>query len=251
MKFPKRFCLPSFRPPQRASFRSGTGLARRAAAFSLIEVMAVMGIITLMAGVAVPAVKGLTGANTVNAGAAKLSGLLTLARNEAIARHTIVRFVVATTWAGQESDGNLRRVSLWAWQAESGQYLPLTKWEELPVGLVLETGVPAYVASASYAQNDAATVRGSCVLADSFATEASFPATTSSGNISTRFIEFTPSGSARIPGSSDRQAIFVAAEGFADVGNHITHTAQANGQSVNWAQLNVDTLTGRTRVYRP
>jgi prepilin-type N-terminal cleavage/methylation domain-containing protein len=251
MKLFHRFCL----VPLRRSLRLPSGLlagaGHRAAAFSLIELMAVMSIITLVAGFTVPAVQGLTGGNTVDAGAAKLGGLLTLARNEAIARHTIVRFVVATGWDGPQADGNLRRVSLWAWQAESGQYLPLTKWEELPVGLVLETGIPDYVAAASYAQNDAATVRGSCVLADSFADQASFPAAAIQGASSTRYIEFTPAGSARIPGSTERQAIFVAAQGYADAGNHITHTAQSKGRPANWTQLNVDTLTGRTHYYRP
>ncbi|MEI9898640.1 MAG: GspH/FimT family pseudopilin [Chthoniobacter sp.] len=219
--------------------------------FSLVEIMAVMAVITMVAGFVVPALKGLVGGNTVDSGAAQLSGLLNLARSEAIAQHTLVRFVVATESAAGQTDGSLRRVSLWAWQADIGQYRPITKWEELPVGLIIEKGIPDYVRSASYAQNDASTVRGSCVLDDSFSAEATFSADTGFGAISTRFIEFTPSGSARIPGSSDRRAIFVATQGFADATNQITHTAQVGGHAANWAQLNVDTLTGRTHIYRP
>jgi prepilin-type N-terminal cleavage/methylation domain-containing protein len=236
-----RFPVHLFRRPRPASRRAG---------FSLIELMTVMAIISVVAGFVVPSVKGITGGNAVNTGAVKLAGMLNLARSEAIARHTIVRFAVATDWPNQSEEGNLRRVSLWAWQAESGRYLPLTKWEELPVGLVLEKGVPDYVRTATYAQNDAATVRGSSVLAEGSASEAGFTAETNLGNIPTRFIEFLPSGSARIPGSSDRQAIFVAAQGFM-TGNQITHTAQAGDRATNWAQVNVDTLTGRTHVYRP
>lgn len=236
MRYPFRF----FRRPASASRRAG---------FSLIELMAVMTVISLVAGFVVPSVKGIVGGSTVDVGANKLAGLLNLARSEAIAQHTIVRFVVATDWPNASEEGKLRRVSLWAWQADSGRYLPLTKWEELPTGLVLEKGVPDYVRTATYAQNDAATVRGSSVLEEA-GTDASFTAETGLGNIPTRFIEFLPSGSARIPGSTDRQAIFVAAQGFL-TGDQITHTAQSNGRTANWAQVNVDTLTGRAHVYRP
>jgi len=237
----------SFRPR-----RSRAAVSPRRAAFSLIELMSVMAVITMVAGFVVPSLKGLVGGNTVDTGASKLAGLLNLARSEAIAQHTIVRFVVATSWPGQNSDGSLRRVSLWAWQPDSGRYLAISNWEELPTGLLLEKGVPDYVRTASYAQADAATVRGSSVLADDFSSDATFTAETSLGNITTKFIEFLPSGSARIPGSSDRQAIFVATQGYvADASNHITHTAQVNGHAANWAQVNVDTLTGRAHVYRP
>lgn len=224
------------------------------AAFTLIEMVAVMAIITVVAGVTMPALKGITGANSVDTGAATLSGMLNLARSQAIAQHTVVRFVVATGWSGQDAQADLRRVSLWSWQPETGRYWQMTKWEELPVGLILEPGVPNYVNAAQYAQNDASTVRGSCVLADDahdFAANAAFPADTNFGIISTRYIEFLPTGAARIPGSSDRQAIFVAAEGYTDASLQITHTAQTGGHPANWAQVNVDTLTGRSYVYRP
>ena len=102
--------------------------------------VAVMAVMTVVAGFTMPALKGITGGNSVDTGAATLSGMLNLARSQAIAQHTVVRFVVATGWNGLESQANLRRVSLWSWQAETGRYWQMTKWEELPVGLVLETG---------------------------------------------------------------------------------------------------------------
>ena len=220
-------------------------------AFSLIELMAVMAIVSVVAGISVPAVKGITGGNLVDASASKISGLLSLARSEAIAQHTIVRFVVATDWSGQEQGANFRKMSLWAWRAESESFVPLTNWEELPVGMILEGQLPAYVRGASYAVNDASTVRGSCVFDEAFATSAEFPAGNGRENISSRFIEFLPSGAARIPSSAERRAIFVATQGFANTGQPVTYTAQSDGQPTNWAQVNVDTLTGRVHVYRP
>ena len=213
--------------------------------------MAVMAIISLVAGFVTPALKGIVNGSTLDSGASRLAGLLNLARNEAIAQHTIVRFAVATAWPDATAGGALRRVSLWALDPESGRYLQIGKWEDLPVGIVLEKEIPDYVRTAAYAQNDASTVRGSSVLTDEISADTSFNAESSLGTIPTRCIEFLPNGSARIPGSADRQAIFVATNGFADTGNRITHTAQANGHAANWAQLNVDTLTGRTHIYRP
>jgi prepilin-type N-terminal cleavage/methylation domain-containing protein len=248
-----------FRPSPSASARG----------FSLIEMLAVMTIMSLVAGFTLPALKGITGGNSVSAGAAQLSDLLSLARSQAIAQHTIVRFVVATEWNGSEAQANLRRASLWAWQPLSltntastssdsptptGFWKPITTWQELPEGVVLEPGLPQYVLNSSYASEDASTVRGSCVLGNDthdFADNASFSAPTTSGVISTRFIEFLPTGAANIPGSSDRQAIFVAAQGYTGAGSQITYTAQSHGQPTNWAQVNVDTLTGHVHVYRP
>jgi prepilin-type N-terminal cleavage/methylation domain-containing protein len=223
---------------------------RRRAAFSLIELMSVVTIITILAGVSVPAFKGVTGGNALETGAAKLSGLLTLARSEAIAQHTIVRFVVATEWSGKETDANYRRMSLWAWRDDTARYEQLTNWEELPLGVVVERELPAYVQASSYASADASTVRGSCVL-DELSASAAFTMETSQGQIGGRFIEFLPSGGARIPDSIERRAIFIATQGFANPGGRLTYTSQTNGRPNNWAQVNVDTLTGRVHVYRP
>jgi prepilin-type N-terminal cleavage/methylation domain-containing protein len=224
--------------------------ARRHAAFSLIELMSVVTIITIIAGVSVPAFKGVTGANALETGAAKFSGLLTLARSEAIAQHTIVRFVIATDWSGKETDANYRRMSLWAWRDDTARYEQFTPWEELPVGIIVERELPAYVQASTYASADASTVRGSCVL-DELSTSAAFSMDTNQGQIAGRFIEFLPSGGARIPDSSERRAIFIATQGYANPGGRLTYTSQSNGRPTNWAQVNVDTLTGRVHVYRP
>lgn len=212
--------------------------------------MSVVTIITVLAGVSVPAFKGVTGGNALDAGASKLSGLLTLARSEAIAQHTIVRFVVATEWSGKDADANYRRMSLWAWRDDTARYEQLTNWEELPLGIIVERELPAYVQASSYASADASTVRGSCVL-DELSASAAFTMETTQGQVAGRFIEFLPSGGARIPDSSERRAIFIATQGFANPGGRITYTSQSNARPNNWAQVNVDTLTGRVHVYRP
>ena len=166
------------------AFRASTS-----AAFSMIELMGVMAVITVLAGVSVPAMKGVNGGNSVEAGASKISGLLTLARNESIAQHTIFRFVVATDWAGKGgADSNLRKMSLWIWRSESASYEPLTKWEELPLGVIMEKTIPAYVLDSQYAREDKSTTRGSCVFDDGFAQTATFAAVTTTEPISGLFV---------------------------------------------------------------
>lgn len=247
-----KFILSLFtaRRPSRAASSSFRRQARRRAAFSLIELMSVVTIITIIAGVSVPAFKGVTGGNALETGAAKLSGLLTLARSEAIAQHTIVRFVVATDWSGKETDANYRRMSLWAWRDDTSRYEQFTAWEELPLGVIVERELPTYVQASAYASADASTVRGSCVL-DELSASAAITMDTTQGQIGGRFIEFLPSGGARIPDSGERRAIFIATQGYANPGGRITYTSQSHGRPTNWAQVNVDTLTGRVHVYRP
>jgi prepilin-type N-terminal cleavage/methylation domain-containing protein len=230
---------------------SAASASRRRAAFSLVEMTTVMAVITVIAGIAFPAVKGITGANAMDVGAGKLGSLMTLARSEAIARHTIVRFVVATDWPGRGSDASFRRMSLWSWQPDTATYGQLTNWDELPDGVIIERTLPDYIRGASYAAADATTVRGSYILDESQSADASLTVDTGDGPITGRFIEFLPSGAARIPGSPDRRAIFVATQGFGNSDKHIVYTSQSNNRPANWAQVNVDALTGRVHIYRP
>lgn len=246
----------TFTSLQPASRPAGRGARFRfARAFSLIELLTVVSVISVLAGLGVPAIKGLTGANGLNTGARKIADWINVARSEAISRHTRVRFAVAREWKASEGreDGSLRKISLWAWDGELERYMPLTKWEELPEGVVVEPVLPDYIERAAYAQDDRSSVRGDYVLDERF-DEAEFDAGTGSEQVAARFIEFLPSGSMRIPGGVARQAIFVATQGFTNPDGSLTYTTRA-GSAINgpatWAQINVDSLTGRIRVYRP
>lgn len=219
-------------------------------AFSLVEVLAVLAVVTVITGLSVPALNGINGGNTLNTATAKLAGLMTVARSEAISRHTVVRFVVTREWPGKQN-ANLRRVSLWAWDSEIEQYVPLTPWEDLPDGVILEPSVPQYVRIASYAKDDRSSVQGNCVLDPHFVDRAEFNAGTTDQPIDARYVEFTPAGNVRIPDGDARNAIFVATNGFANEDGSIRYSRSVDDRPANWAQLNIDTLTGRVRVYQP
>lgn len=212
--------------------------------------LAVMTIMTLLGGLTVPALKGLTSSDALSTGASKFAGLLNLARSEAIARHTVVRVMIAQDWSGQ-TDANQRKISLWAWDNELEHYLPLTAWEALPTGVIVEPQLPSYIQSATYAQADASSVRGDNIFESQFAASAAFDASGASDHITARFVEFSPAGTARVPGGTARQAIFVATQGYANADGSLVYTDRAGTRPANWAQVNVDTLTGRVRVYQP
>ena len=224
-------------------------ISRLRRAFSLVEVLTVVSIISLVAGFSAPALHGLTSANNVQTGARLMAGWLDVARSEAIARHTLVRFVVAQEWSGK-AQANLRKVSLWAWEPDAERFFPFTAWQELPVGVVLEPTLPDYLSSAPYAQDDRSSIRGDYVL-DENGTGSDFDTGPGEQPAKTAYLEFTAAGNARMPAGTARQAIFVLTPGAVNADGSLTRTSNAGGHAANWAQINVDRLTGRVRVYQP
>jgi prepilin-type N-terminal cleavage/methylation domain-containing protein len=230
-----------------------TGVSARSAvrkAFSLVEMLAVLAVVTVITGLSVPALNGVNGGNTLNTATVKLADLMTVARSEAISRNTIVRFVITRDWTNKPG-ANLRRVSLWGWDGEIERYVALTPWEDLPDGIVVEPEVPSYVGASNYARDDRASVRGDCVLDSNFQGSASFNPGTAEEPVDARFIEFTPAGNVRIPGGDARNVIFVATNGFASEDGTLRYARTVHNAPATWSQLNVDTLTGRVRIYRP
>jgi hypothetical protein len=213
-----------------------------------VEVVSVMAVVAVLSGLTVPAVRGLGSANSLSTGTRNLAGLLQSARMEAIARHTIVRVGILTASA-TEADARLRKVSTWAWDPEFRRYFQIAPWTELPVGVILEPTTPEYIRNAEYSLKDGASVRGDFVLDPAFAEKAEF--TTDDREHTVRFIEFTPSGAARVSGGSLRNVILVATSGVVNSDGSLLRTSGPGNRAANWAQINVDKLTGRVRVYRP
>lgn len=82
--------------PLQTSLRS----RRPKSAFSLIELLAVMGIIVALSAVSVPALQSVKGGSSVNKALADLSSTLELARTHAMANRTYVRVLLAEVPAG-------------------------------------------------------------------------------------------------------------------------------------------------------
>ena len=210
----------------------------------MVEMLAVISVVAVLSGISIPAMQSPTASASLSTGAREFANLITLARSEAIARHNVIRFAVATE-VKDGSSTQLRKASLWEWNEESQQYAQLTAWQQLPSGVAIEPTLPAYIRSSAYAQADGASVRGDYVTAGQGDARFASP----DGSTKMNFIEFLPSGTARVPGTSGRNALFVLAPASVNAdGSHLFHQG---GAPANWAQVNVDTLTGRVRLYRP
>jgi len=217
---------------------------------TLIELISVMAIMSMLAIMTVPSVYSLLTAKGLSTGVRDVSNQLVNARADAIAKHTLTRFMIATTWT--EEDGAFRKFSTWRWNAESSEFDRVSKWSTLPKGVVFVPTLPNYILKSEYALNDATSVIGEYALSqkDAAVEVMAFE----EEPVEVQFVEFLPTGAARIPGGTLNTVIYVLVEGDIeqdDGGTLLTHR-NANGQEAhNWAQVNLGTLTGRVRIYRP
>ena len=115
---------------------------RRPAAFTLVELLAVVGIMGLLAAVAVPALKGLTGSGGRKQALSQLMGALEIARNTAISTGTnaAVIFPDATsdsTFGGQTNPYRYRSMAVVAWNATNSATAAtmVGSWIVLPQGV--------------------------------------------------------------------------------------------------------------------
>jgi prepilin-type N-terminal cleavage/methylation domain-containing protein len=223
----------------------------RVGAFTLIELLVVIAVIAILLALTIPTLTGLSGSTALATGTRQVSNYLTLARTEAIAKHTVTRFVIVTK-ATQTPDVAYRRYAIWAWNPELEEFRPLSSWQELPLEAVFEPNEPEYVLGSLYAEDDAASVRGDYFLSKS----PTFTAETGGEEFTMQYMEFTPSGAARMKGGAARNIMLVVTGGVIPPGSEegessILYKNAEEGVPKNWAQMNVDSLTGRVRIYRP
>ncbi len=214
--------------------------------FTLLEVLAVLMIVSMIMVLSIPAIKGLTSTAGMSTAIRHVSSVMTLARSHAIAKRTIVRFGIVTAWE-DDSEAAYRKYGLWEWDRELERFVSFQEWKTLPPGLVFEKDRGDYLRSASYAQKDGSSVRGDFLPT---AESESFIEEVRSGRVKVVFFEFTPSGGARLPGGEERNILAVVINGYVDPlgGGEIVYTDEGKK---DWTQFNIDTLTGRVRIYRP
>lgn len=134
-------------------------------AFSLIELLTVIGIIALLSGLGAVALRD--GGKSVQSAANSASSLFNLARTEAIMRRTQVRVVVDTNFSAARPEDYLRRVTLAALQ--DGKWKMITRWTTLP--------------GKAFFHRDLSEPHGSEVMPDM-------------GDVALDFFEFQPNGQA-------------------------------------------------------
>jgi type II secretory pathway pseudopilin PulG len=198
----------------------------RRRAFTVIELLVVTGILVILMVLVIPALVALSAGNGLSTGGRVVSNLLTIARSEAINRHTSIRFEVATTWPADSSQA-FRKITLVQHDNVANTDTQLTGWQTLPAGIAIKDGTAApptgkYFLSLN--QTQSLTLAGQ--------------------TISAKYLEFSPTGAPNVDPASAPVRVRVVAGYVA--GASITQVF-----SSDWYELDVDGLIGKTQVNRP
>jgi len=129
---------PRLRPDRRR------GLTPRycVAAFTLVELLAVVGIMGLLAAVGVPALKGLTGSGGRKQALSQLMGALEIARNTAISTGTNAAVIFPDSTFGSGEAYKYRSMAVVAWNATNSATAAtmVGSWIVLPQGVAFFPG---------------------------------------------------------------------------------------------------------------
>jgi type II secretory pathway pseudopilin PulG len=119
------------------NFRNRLSSAR---AFTLVELLTVMGIMIVMVGLGVSAFRGGASGSGVKGASSVMGGLCSTARSEAMLRQTRTRVVIDTAYDPAKPQNFLRRATIAYYDPEQpSNWQFREKWEVLPIGVFYNT----------------------------------------------------------------------------------------------------------------
>ena len=199
-----------------------------------MEMLTVLTVVALLMGLSGGALYVLT-SNGLSTSTRNFADFVNFCRSEAIARHTAVRVGIVVP----EGNEPYRSYSAWEWNRKRRQFEQMSEWAGLSGDLSFPRDLPDFVRRAPYASKDASSVRGDYIL-ELF--ENTFTTKGVDGKpVEVKFFQFNPSGRVEAPGAEMRNLMLVIQPG----------EATNSDETFNWSQINLDTLTGRYRIYRP
>ncbi len=203
-----------------------------------MELLIVLAIMSVLSGVVIGSLGSLR-STSLSVHTREFADFVNLCRSDAIARHTAIRVAIVDI-SSIDPEENLRKYSAFEWNAQTREFQQYRAWQSLPLDLVFAENFPEFVKNSTYYIDDPSSVRGDYVM--------SLPGNTVDETFSQlgadyrmRFFEFSPSGRASAPTGNHRNLVLIVRPGQGD-----RHEAVPN-----WSQFNIDTLTGRIRIYRP
>ena len=249
-------------PSQRKFFRARPEFA----GFTLVELLVVMALMVIMVGLVAPAVNNIGQANSLSGGGRLVGNLLTIARSEAINQRTRVQLRIVTKLQSGTDDLSVhyRKMSLWklAQSGASGSYVPISKWETLPDGVLFEPSLNPLTKSApSYVFASGTSTFGTYFLNTNTLnnpnpSSGSTPVTIGAGNYNYVWIEFSPTGGTTMPIPPSTVSLLLV-EGIMPSTAATTPTYTSKGKVsgsaaiTNWLQVSINCLTGTTKIKRP
>ena len=215
-----------------------------AGGFTLIEMLAVIGIVLLITGFTVPAVVSLGKSNNLNTAARLVGNLLTVARSQAINGNSHIQVrVVTDQWLTAGSDdttAHYRKISLWQRGSTETAFSQITAWQMLPAGITLDSSPdPSTKAAYKFSATDPP---GTYLLSTSLANTIS-GVVTGPTTIDLAYLEFAPDGSVYY----NANVITLPSQVYL----LLVDTSKLSSGAPNWAQIRAASLTGRISVVRP
>lgn len=210
----------------------------RGAGFSIMELMVVLALMTILSAIVVGSLATLR-STSLSVATREFADFVNLCRSDAIARHTAIRVAIVED-SSTEPNENYRKYTAFEWNPTTREFEQYRNWESLPADLVFDYRFPDFAKQSTYFVDDPSSVRGDYVM-DLSTNYFDREVTQLSTKYRFRYFEFSPSGRATAPGGNLRNLVLLMRPGqINDVDDKF-----------NWAQFNVDTFTGRIRVYRP
>ena len=209
-------------------------LRGRVRAFTLIEMLVVLGMIVILLSALVPAVTSLSKANGRKAAMANLLGGIEQARAEAI-NTSQASYVVFPTFGAGTAQGTLDRYNYKSYAifednaANPGSVKQVTPWKALPTGVALRAAGTAALAN----------------LADpaSLNPAPTFSFTPDAGTPAFRCLKFNSNGEVEAPAANVLLGVF---EGYVSNGSEVvTSGKDANGNPAAVEYIAVAQFTGR------
>lgn len=216
-------------------------------AFTLLELLTVMGVIALLLSLTMPAINSIGAAGRLGSAARLVSNMMTIARSEAINSRAPVQLrIVTDKWtAGAENyDAHYRKMSLWKYDRDANSYRQFSRWETLPPGVLVQPG-PDPSSTYSFPSSDSPGLYFLSSAPDSSLQDIAVNGAT----VNAASFEFSPNGSLQTGGTPVSRSYLLLVEGHIPEGQSTPVSTHA-GQK-NWAQIRVSPLTGRITVVRP